>query len=96
MYALISRGYKAGGFNPSLARALGPGDELGPEAIARAVKGPIFYVAVERTRRGHYRVELEPLVGHDGPIIWFLPTLDGDRLATIGIDQRAAVEHLLS
>ena len=38
---------------------------LGPEAIARAVRGPIFYVAVERTRRGHYRVELEPLVGHD-------------------------------
>jgi outer membrane receptor protein involved in Fe transport len=34
LYALASRGYKAGGFNPSLARALGPGSELGPEAIA--------------------------------------------------------------
>ena len=34
LYALVSRGYKAGGFNPSVARALGPGAELGPEAIA--------------------------------------------------------------
>jgi outer membrane receptor protein involved in Fe transport len=34
LYGLASRGYKAGGFNPSLARALGPGAELGPEAIA--------------------------------------------------------------
>ena len=34
LYGLISRGYKAGGFNPSLARALGPGAELGEEAIA--------------------------------------------------------------
>ena len=34
VYALVSRGYKAGGFNPSVARALGPGAELGPEAIA--------------------------------------------------------------
>jgi outer membrane receptor protein involved in Fe transport len=34
LYGLISRGYKAGGFNPSLARALGPNAELGPEAIA--------------------------------------------------------------
>jgi len=34
LYGLISRGYKAGGFNPSLARALGPGAELGPQAIA--------------------------------------------------------------
>jgi len=33
LYLLVSRGYKAGGFNPSLARALGPGDEVGPEAI---------------------------------------------------------------
>jgi outer membrane receptor protein involved in Fe transport len=33
VYLLLSRGYKAGGFNPSLARALGPGDALGPEAI---------------------------------------------------------------
>ncbi len=37
----------------------------GPEAIARAVGATIFYVAVERSRRGHYRVELERLVGHD-------------------------------
>jgi iron complex outermembrane receptor protein len=34
LYGLISRGYKAGGFNPSLARALGPGAALGPQAIA--------------------------------------------------------------
>jgi outer membrane receptor protein involved in Fe transport len=34
LYGLVSRGYKAGGFNPSLARALGPGAALGPEAIA--------------------------------------------------------------
>ncbi|MFC1689439.1 TonB-dependent receptor [Pseudomonadota bacterium] len=34
LYGLVSRGYKAGGFNPSLARALGPGAELGPEAIS--------------------------------------------------------------
>jgi len=34
LYGLASRGYKAGGFNPSLARALGPGADLGPEAIA--------------------------------------------------------------
>lgn len=33
-YGLVSRGYKAGGFNPSLARALGPEAELGAEAIA--------------------------------------------------------------
>lgn len=37
----------------------------GPEAIARAVGGPLFYVAVERSRRGHYRVEMERLVAHD-------------------------------
>jgi KDO2-lipid IV(A) lauroyltransferase len=29
------------------------------------VKGPIVFVAVERLSRGHYRVTLEPLVGHD-------------------------------
>ncbi len=34
LYGLVSRGYKAGGFNPSLARALGSGSELGVEAIA--------------------------------------------------------------
>jgi len=33
VYLLVSRGYKAGGFNPGVARALGPGAELGPEAI---------------------------------------------------------------
>lgn len=38
---------------------------MGPEAIARAVRGPIVFVAVERLSRGHYRVTLEPLVGHD-------------------------------
>ena len=33
LYGLVSRGYKAGGFNPSLSRALGPGAELGEQAI---------------------------------------------------------------
>ncbi len=33
-YGLLSRGYKAGGFNPSLARALGPDAALGMEAVA--------------------------------------------------------------
>ncbi len=37
----------------------------GPEAIVRAVGGPLYYVAVERTRRGHYRVEMERIVAHD-------------------------------
>ena len=37
----------------------------GPEALARAVAGPLYYVAVERSRRGHYRVEMERLVAHD-------------------------------
>jgi outer membrane receptor protein involved in Fe transport len=34
VYALVSRGYRAGGFNPSLARVLGPDDPLGPDAIS--------------------------------------------------------------
>jgi outer membrane receptor protein involved in Fe transport len=34
LYALLSRGYKAGGFNPSLARALGAGAAPGRAAIA--------------------------------------------------------------
>ena len=38
---------------------------FGPEAITRAVRGALFYVAVERTHRGHYRVAMEPLVRHD-------------------------------
>ena len=33
LYARIARGYKAGGFNPSLARALGASAALGPKAI---------------------------------------------------------------
>jgi len=33
LYALVSRGYKAGGFNPSLARALGPQADNGPASI---------------------------------------------------------------
>jgi len=37
----------------------------GPEAIARSVGAPIFFVAVRRTGRGRYEVILEPLVGHD-------------------------------
>jgi len=42
---------------------------MGPEAIARAARCAVMYVAIERTRRGHYRVELEPLVeaGEDLP-----------------------------
>lgn len=38
---------------------------LGPEAITRAVRGVMMYVAVQRVRRGCYRVDLEPLVGPD-------------------------------
>jgi len=34
LYGLVSRGYKAGGFNPSLARALVPEAGLGVEALA--------------------------------------------------------------
>lgn len=34
LYGLISRGYKAGGFNPSLARAMDPEVALGIDAIA--------------------------------------------------------------
>ena len=34
LYGLVSRGYKAGGFNPSLARALVPGTALGVADIA--------------------------------------------------------------
>ncbi len=34
LYGLVSRGYKAGGFNPSLARALVPEAGLGVDAIA--------------------------------------------------------------
>jgi outer membrane receptor protein involved in Fe transport len=45
LYGLLSRGYKAGGFNPSLARALGPGAELGPEAIAFAPETLLNYEA---------------------------------------------------
>lgn len=40
----------------------------GPEAIARSVGAPMFFVAVRRTARGHYEVALEPLVGHDEPL----------------------------
>jgi outer membrane receptor protein involved in Fe transport len=36
LFALLSRGYKAGGFNPSLARALGGSDAPGRAAIAYA------------------------------------------------------------
>ena len=36
---------------------------LGPEAITRAVDGVMMYVAVKRTRRGHYQIGLEQLVG---------------------------------
>lgn len=35
---------------------------MGPEAIARAGKCAMLFVAVERTSRGHYAVRLEPLV----------------------------------
>jgi outer membrane receptor protein involved in Fe transport len=49
LYALVSRGYKAGGFNPSLARVLGaPGAAfgaavLGPEAIVFAPEDLLNY-----------------------------------------------------
>ena len=49
LYLLVSRGYKAGGFNPSVARALGPGAELGPEAIGFA---PESMLNVEAGFRG--------------------------------------------
>lgn len=45
LYGLVSRGYKAGGFNPSLARALGPNAELGPEAIAYSPEKLLNYEA---------------------------------------------------
>ena len=38
---------------------------LGPEAVARTLGAPIFFTAVRRTKRGHYAVALELLVGHD-------------------------------
>jgi len=43
LYALLSRGYKAGGFNPSLARALGGSDLPGRAAIAFAPEDLINY-----------------------------------------------------
>lgn len=36
----------------------------GPEAIARSIGAPMFFVAMRRTGRGHYEVVLEPLVCH--------------------------------
>ncbi|RPH93183.1 MAG: TonB-dependent receptor [Lysobacterales bacterium] len=51
LYVLVSRGYKAGGFNPSLARVLGaPGTAfgeavLGPEAIVFAPEDLLNYEA---------------------------------------------------
>ena len=38
---------------------------IGPEAIARVLGAPLFYLAVRRTSRGHYEASIEPLVGHD-------------------------------
>ncbi len=37
----------------------------GPEAIARSVGAPMFFMVQRRTARGCYEVVLEPLVGHD-------------------------------
>jgi len=34
---------------------------IGPEAIARAAKMPVYYVAMRRKSRGHYEVEFVPL-----------------------------------
>jgi KDO2-lipid IV(A) lauroyltransferase len=34
---------------------------IGPEAIARAAKLPVWYVAMRRVGRGHYRVEFQQL-----------------------------------
>jgi len=38
---------------------------MGPEAIARAARGPMMFVAMERTGRGRYSVSFEPLVEWD-------------------------------
>jgi KDO2-lipid IV(A) lauroyltransferase len=38
---------------------------MGPEAIARAARGPMMFVAMERTGRGRYSVRFEPLVESD-------------------------------
>jgi outer membrane receptor protein involved in Fe transport len=43
LYALLSRGYKAGGFNPSLARALGSGETPGRASIAFAPESLLNY-----------------------------------------------------
>jgi len=43
LFALLSRGYKAGGFNPSLARALGGSDLPGRAAIAFAPENLVNY-----------------------------------------------------
>lgn len=43
LYALLSRGYKAGGFNPSLARALGASEESGRASIAFAPESLLNY-----------------------------------------------------
>jgi Kdo2-lipid IVA lauroyltransferase/acyltransferase len=34
---------------------------IGPEAIARGAKTPVFYIAMRRESRGHYRVEFRPI-----------------------------------
>lgn len=38
---------------------------VGPEAIARAARMPVFYLAMRRERRGHYRVAFEQLSAAD-------------------------------
>ncbi|MEJ2383749.1 MAG: TonB-dependent receptor [Xanthomonadales bacterium] len=64
LYALVSRGYKAGGFNPSVARALGPGAELGPEAITF---GPEELLNVEAGFKGLW---LNGRLAVDAALFW--------------------------
>ncbi len=41
---------------------------VGAEEIARATRFPVFFVAMRRTRRGHYRIEVEPLAAGAEPL----------------------------
>jgi KDO2-lipid IV(A) lauroyltransferase len=36
---------------------------MGPEEIARVTRLPVFFIGMRRTARGHYEMELSPLVG---------------------------------
>ena len=41
---------------------------IGPEAIARIAKMPVYYLAMRRESRGHYSVTFEPLVAAGEPL----------------------------